>query len=84
MLIIEQLPNSSSQILQKMQFQQLHSPQNSSHLLVSSWDKHVYLYDAPAGRLIRQYEHRAPVLDIAFGADDSEAFSGGLDWGVRR
>ncbi|KAH0542259.1 hypothetical protein GP486_008652, partial [Trichoglossum hirsutum] len=29
-------------------------------------------------------EHRAPVLDVCFGKDDSEAFSAGLDGGVRK
>jgi len=57
---------------------------NSSQLLVSSWDLHVYLYDAPDGRLIRKFKHRAPVLDVCFGANDKEAFSSGLDWDVRK
>ncbi len=57
-------------------------------MLVSSWDKHVYLYDTQdqeaGGKLIEKYEHRAPVLDICFGADDNEAFSAGMDWQVKR
>lgn len=57
---------------------------NSSQLLVSSWDQHVYLYDAHDGRLIRKFKHRAPVLDVCFGANDKEAFSSGLDWDVRK
>jgi cell cycle arrest protein BUB3 len=40
--------------------------------------------DGASGVLIRKFEHRAPVLDICFGADDNEAFSAGLDWGVKR
>lgn len=66
-------------------------PGSSTKLLVSSWDKNVYLYDTHAepggdgsGRLIRSFEHRAPVLDVCFGKDDTEAFSVGLDWDVRR
>ncbi|KAL8790359.1 MAG: hypothetical protein Q9195_006377 [Heterodermia aff. obscurata] len=58
----------------------------SLRLLVASWDKSVYLYDTTeaGGRLLRTYEHRAPVLDVCFGEGDEEAFTGGLDWAVRR
>ncbi|KAI9842100.1 MAG: hypothetical protein M1837_007461 [Sclerophora amabilis] len=63
------------------------APGSSTKLLVSSWDKSVYLYDILAqegGLLIQSFEHRAPVLDVCFGADDKEAFTGGLDWDVRK
>lgn len=63
------------------------APGSSTRLLVSSWDRNVYLYDThsePGGTLIQTYEHRAPVLDVCFGEDDTEAFSGGLDWDVKR
>ncbi|KAF2866254.1 WD40-repeat-containing domain protein [Massariosphaeria phaeospora] len=63
------------------------SPNTPTRLLVSSWDKNVYLYDThaePGGKLLQKYEHRAPVLDVCFGRDDNEAFSCGLDWDVRR
>lgn len=63
------------------------SPYTPARLLVSSWDKNVYLYDTqdgPGGKLIQKYEHSSPVLDVCFGRDDNEAFSGGLDWEVRR
>ncbi|RYC58673.1 hypothetical protein CHU98_g7538 [Xylaria longipes] len=69
------------------------APESSSRLLVSSWDKNVYLYDTQAaaaegdaqqGSLIRAFEHRAPVLDVCFGANDDEAFSAGMDWQVSR
>ncbi|KAI9886136.1 MAG: hypothetical protein M1823_002039 [Watsoniomyces obsoletus] len=62
-------------------------PGSSTRLIVSSWDRNVYLYDTgvqPGGVLLRKYEHRAPVLDVCFGADDKEAFSAGLDHDVRR
>ncbi|KAF2083648.1 mitotic checkpoint protein-like protein BUB3 [Saccharata proteae CBS 121410] len=61
------------------------APGSSTRLLVASWDRNVYLYDThsePGGTLIRKYEHRAPVLDVCFGADDNEAFTAGLDWDV--
>jgi cell cycle arrest protein BUB3 len=64
-----------------------YSPTTPTRLLVSSWDKSVYLYDThsePGGTLLQKYEHRAPVLDVCFGRDDNEAFSCGLDWEVRR
>ncbi|KAH8678878.1 mitotic checkpoint protein-like protein BUB3 [Tricladium varicosporioides] len=64
------------------------APGLSTRLLVSSWDRHAYLYDISGeeegGKLIEKYEHRAPVLDVCFGADDSEAFSAGMDWQVKR
>lgn len=63
------------------------APGSSTRLIVSSWDRHVHLYDtaaAPSGTLIRKFEHRAPVLDVCFGADDREAFTAGLDHDVRR
>jgi cell cycle arrest protein BUB3 len=64
------------------------APNSPTRLLVSSWDKHVYLYEThgeeAGGRLIEKYEHRAPVLDVCFGADGNEAFSAGMDWQVKR
>ncbi|GAP84721.1 putative mitotic checkpoint protein BUB3 [Rosellinia necatrix] len=69
------------------------APTLSSRLLVSSWDKNVYLYDTQAaahdaegqqGQLIRTITHRAPVLDVCFGAHHDEAFSACLDWQVRK
>ncbi|KAF1810400.1 WD40 repeat-like protein [Eremomyces bilateralis CBS 781.70] len=79
-----ELPDAPSDAISAVRF----SP-SSTKLLVSSWDKHVYLYDVSkeAGdspRLIQKFEHRAPVLDVCWGKDDSEAYSGGLDWDVRR
>ncbi|KAK5049691.1 mitotic spindle checkpoint protein Bub3 [Cryomyces antarcticus] len=63
------------------------APGSSTRLLVSSWDKCVYLYDThekEGGRLIRKFEDRAPVLDVCFGKDNNEAFTAGLDWEVKR
>jgi cell cycle arrest protein BUB3 len=70
------------------------SPNRSStKLLVSSWDKNVYLYEIgdesgssseKTCTLLQTFEHRAPVLDVCFGANDDEVYSAGLDWDVRR
>jgi cell cycle arrest protein BUB3 len=60
------------------------SPTSSTKLLVSSWDKHVYLYDLESSSLVNKFEFRAAVLDACFGQDANEAFVGGLDWDVRR
>ncbi|KAF2396676.1 cell cycle arrest protein BUB3 [Trichodelitschia bisporula] len=63
------------------------APNDANKLLVSSWDRNVYLYDThdgESGRLTRTFEHPAPVLDVCFGQDDNEAFTAGLDWNVRR
>ncbi|KAL1960402.1 hypothetical protein VTO42DRAFT_7701 [Malbranchea cinnamomea] len=63
----------------------------STRLVVSSWDKNVYLYDlrdengaVGEGKLIQKFEHRAPVLDVCFGENENELFTAGLDWDVRR
>ncbi|KAI5868397.1 mitotic checkpoint protein BUB3 [Durotheca rogersii] len=74
------------------------APESPSRLLAASWDKHVYLYDTLQGRdaaaaadeeggrgaLLRTFPHRAPVLDVCFGARDGEAFTACLDRNVRR
>jgi cell cycle arrest protein BUB3 len=65
------------------------APESSTRLLVSSWDKNVYLYevddgDVPSAKLVRQFEHRAPVMDVCFGTSDNEAFTAGVDHRVTR
>lgn len=65
------------------------APESPTRLLVSSWDKNVYLYDVedgetPSATLVRQFEHRAPVMDVCFGASDNEAFTAGVDHRVVR
>jgi WD40 repeat protein len=66
------------------------APDSPTRLLVSSWDKNVYLYEiSGAGgteeaRLIKTYEHRAPVLGVCFGANQDEAFTAGMDRQVKR
>jgi cell cycle arrest protein BUB3 len=63
----------------------------STRFVVSSWDKNVYLYDlrdengqVGEGKLLQKFEHRAPVLDVCFGASEDELYSAGLDWDVRK
>ncbi|KAK7842910.1 mitotic checkpoint protein bub3.1 [Quercus suber] len=56
---------------------------HSDHLLVSSWDKSVRLYDASANALRGEFMHGGPVLDCCFH-DDSSGFSAGADNTVRR
>jgi cell cycle arrest protein BUB3 len=59
----------------------------SYKLLAAAWDRNVYLYDAQQGletNLLQTYQHRAPVLDVCFGENEGVAYSGGLDWDVRR
>lgn len=63
----------------------------STRIAVSSWDKNVYLYElrdengnVGEGKLLQKFEHRAPVLDVCFGADENEIYTAGLDWDVRR
>jgi len=56
---------------------------HSDHLLVSSWDKTVRLYDATADVLRGEFLHGGPVLDCCFH-DDSSGFSASADNTVRR
>ncbi|OKL57508.1 hypothetical protein UA08_07240 [Talaromyces atroroseus] len=64
---------------------------DSTRIVVSSWDKNVYLYDlrdengvVGTGKLLQKFEHRAPVLDVCFGANEDEIITAGLDWDVRK
>ncbi|CAH2036286.1 unnamed protein product [Thlaspi arvense] len=56
---------------------------SSDHLLVSSWDKSVRLYDANADSLRGEFKHGGPVLDCCFH-DESSGFSVCGDNKVRR
>lgn len=64
------------------------APGASKRLLVSSWDKNVYLYEVVDGaeeaNLVGTFEHRAPVLDVCFGASPDEAYTAGMDHQVKR
>ncbi|KAF2542942.1 hypothetical protein F2Q68_00032292, partial [Brassica cretica] len=55
----------------------------SDHLLVSSWDKRVRLYDVSTNSLKGEFLHGGAVLDCCFH-DDSSGFSVGSDNKVRR
>ena len=60
---------------------------DSNKFAIASWDKHVYLYEVLNGKECKQlskFEHRAPVLDVCFGKDDTELYSACLDWDIRR
>ncbi|KAL2120868.1 hypothetical protein VTJ04DRAFT_4895 [Mycothermus thermophilus] len=63
-------------------------PSSSRRLLVSSWDKNVYLYEvnsnADEATLVRTFAHRAPVLDVCFGATQDEAYTAGIDHQVKK
>ncbi|KAJ0077616.1 hypothetical protein Patl1_35359 [Pistacia atlantica] len=56
---------------------------HNDHLLVSSWDKSVRLYDASTNVLRGEFMHGGPVLDCCFH-DDSSGFSASADHTVRR
>ncbi|KAJ5916797.1 Mitotic checkpoint protein BUB3.2 [Penicillium tannophilum] len=64
---------------------------DSTRIVVSSWDKNVYVYDlrdengqVGEGKLLQKFEHRAPVLDVCFGENENEIYTAGLDWDVRK
>jgi len=60
------------------------SPKSSNHLLVSSWDSQVRLYDLENNTVKSSVRHRAAVLACAFDPDTQFAYSGSLDTWVRR
>lgn len=51
---------------------------SSNHLLCSSWDSSVRLYDVGQNSLKHSFTHQSPVLDCCF-MDNAKSFSGGLD-----
>uniref|UniRef100_A0A1I8H9V1 WD_REPEATS_REGION domain-containing protein n=1 Tax=Macrostomum lignano TaxID=282301 RepID=A0A1I8H9V1_9PLAT len=53
-------------------------PNSCQHLLVSSWDGSVRLYDVNKNSLRSTYYHQQPVLDCDF-SEAARSFSGGLD-----
>ncbi|KAF2838864.1 WD domain-containing protein [Patellaria atrata CBS 101060] len=62
-------------------------PGPSRLLLVSSWDKNIYLYEVQDGgssQLLRRVELEAPILDVCFGDNEHEAYTAGLDWAVSK
>jgi len=60
------------------------SPTSPNHLLVSSWDSQVRLYDVENNTVKSSVRHRAAVLACAFDPNTQFAYSGGLDTWVRR
>ncbi|OQR88617.1 mitotic checkpoint protein BUB3-like [Thraustotheca clavata] len=55
---------------------------NAEHLLVSSWDCSVRVYDVANNRLRLKMEIGNPVMATCYGADKSTAYSAGLDGSV--
>src|SRR5437868_300736 len=56
----------------------------AGHLVVSSWDCGVRLYDVAANSLKGSYQHKAAVLDaVPSATGGTTVFSGGLDCDVR-
>lgn len=55
---------------------------NKSHLLASSWDGGLRVYDG--ARLRVKVDLERPVLACCYGGSDSEAFAGGLDCSVKQ
>lgn len=57
-------------------------PTTANHLLVSSWDRSVGLYDVPSNTRRAVFYHDAAVLDACF-SDASHGLAGGLDGKVK-
>ena len=75
-----ELPEPPSDAISGLDF----SPRSPPKLLVSSWDKHIYLYDVAEQTRLAAVEFDAALLDTCFGEDDNEAFGVGLDCQVHR
>ncbi|ESK87306.1 mitotic checkpoint protein [Moniliophthora roreri MCA 2997] len=75
------LPSAPFDSISQVKF----SPTNSDHLLTSSWDTTVRLYEARDETNSQQkckFDHRAAVIACCF-EDEGHGFSGGLDTAVR-
>lgn len=57
-----QLNNAPNDVISSVKF----GPTSSQFLLVGSWDCTVRLYDVVNNSMRQQYNHDAPVLDVAF------------------
>lgn len=61
---------------------------DGTHLLVSSWDKHLYVYQHSGGdspfELRYNTQCNAPILSACFGASEATAFWVGLDRAAHR
>lgn len=75
-----EVPEPPSDAISALEF----SPYTQNRLLVSSWDKSVYLYDVVEGDKLQTFNFDASILDVCYGEDDDEAFVGGLDCEVHR
>lgn len=81
--ILHELEAPASDTISSVRF----SP-DGAHLLVASWDKHLYVYQHSEGEspftLLHNTECNAPILDACFGASEATAFWVGLDRAVHR
>ena len=75
-----ELPEPPSDAISGVAF----SPQSPNKLLVSSWDKSLYVYDVTQQTRTASVEFDAALLDCCFGENDDEAFAVGLDLQVHR
>ena len=57
------------------------SPAERAHLLVGSWSASTTLFDADAGTRLREFRHKAAVLDCCMDSDGT-CFAGGVDCSV--
>lgn len=73
------LRNPPTDCIQSVKF----GPTDNRHLLTASWDTSVRLYDVVTNQMKLQYNHEAPVLDVAF-QDSNTCWSGGADRVVKK
>ena len=61
---------------------------DGAHLLIASWDRHIYVYQQSDGEspftLLHNTGCNIPILNACFGASEATAFWVGLDGGVHR
>ncbi|PWN51962.1 WD40 repeat-like protein [Violaceomyces palustris] len=83
-----ELPSPPQDPVSALAFNPNHSADKARQLLVSSWDRLVRFYDLTGStdtnsvRLLKTFQHDAPVLDVCW-INDGLAASGGVDRRVR-
>ncbi|KAH8557069.1 WD40-repeat-containing domain protein [Umbelopsis sp. PMI_123] len=73
-----EIANPPSDGISKVQF----APEDSSLLLVASWDKTATLYNVDENTVKHKFEHQAAVLDCCFSSNE-RAYTGSVDRNVR-
>lgn len=78
-VVVNEAPSDS---ISSLEFSPIYTPQNTTYLAATSWDKGVYVWEVTSTAQTRgvvKYEHTQPALCCAWSQDGSKLFSGGCD-----